>query len=102
MILLVLRLYFPENSIHVVVVDPGVGTARRPMAAKIGTQYYVGPDNGTITLLLEHAEKEGWKTRVSSIWINRNTGCRQCQLCFPRAGYFRPGGCAPGDGRSAH
>jgi len=30
--------YFPENSIHVVVVDLGVGTARRPMAAKIGTQ----------------------------------------------------------------
>jgi S-adenosyl-L-methionine hydrolase (adenosine-forming) len=54
--------YFPENSIHVVVVDPGVGTARRPMAAKIGTQYYVGPDNGTITLLLERAEKEGWAT----------------------------------------
>jgi S-adenosylmethionine hydrolase len=52
--------YFPENSIHVVVVDPGVGTSRRPMAAKIGVQYYVGPDNGTITLLLERAEKEGW------------------------------------------
>jgi S-adenosylmethionine hydrolase len=54
--------YFPENSIHVVVVDPGVGTSRRPMAARIGTQYYVGPDNGTITLLLERAEKEGWET----------------------------------------
>jgi S-adenosylmethionine hydrolase len=54
--------YFPENSVHVVVVDPGVGTARRPMAAKIGTQYYVGPDNGTITLLLEKAEKMGWET----------------------------------------
>lgn len=52
--------YFPENSIHVVVVDPGVGTTRRPLAAKIGTQYYIGPDNGTITLLLEQAVKEGW------------------------------------------
>lgn len=51
--------FFPENSIHVVVVDPGVGTARRPMAARIGNQYYVGPDNGTITLLLESAEKAG-------------------------------------------
>ncbi|MDX9992933.1 MAG: SAM-dependent chlorinase/fluorinase [Anaerolineales bacterium] len=30
--------YFPPNSIHVVVVDPGVGTARRPLAAKIGSQ----------------------------------------------------------------
>lgn len=55
--------YFPENSIHVVVVDPGVGTARRPMVARLGTQYYVGPDNGTITLLLERAEREGWETR---------------------------------------
>jgi S-adenosyl-L-methionine hydrolase (adenosine-forming) len=52
--------YFPENSVHVVVVDPGVGTNRRPMAAKIGTQYFVGPDNGIITLLLERAEQEGW------------------------------------------
>ena len=51
--------YFPPNSIHVVVVDPGVGTARRPMAAKIGNQYYVGPDNGTVTILLENAEKKG-------------------------------------------
>jgi S-adenosyl-L-methionine hydrolase (adenosine-forming) len=52
--------YFPKNSVHVVVVDPGVGTTRRPMAAKIGTQYFVGPDNGIITLLLERAEHEGW------------------------------------------
>lgn len=52
--------YFPANSVHVVVVDPGVGTARRPMAARIGNQYYVGPDNGTISMLLETAEREGW------------------------------------------
>ena len=52
--------FFPKNSVHVVVVDPGVGTARRPMAARIGDQYYVGPDNGTISVLLEYAEKEGW------------------------------------------
>src|SRR5688572_9831159 len=54
--------YFPENAIHLCVVDPGVGTARRPMAAKIGTQYYVGPDNGSVTMLLEKAEQAGWKT----------------------------------------
>jgi hypothetical protein len=52
--------YFPKGSIHVVIVDPGVGTARRPMAAHLGDWYYVGPDNGTITLLLERAEREGW------------------------------------------
>ena len=59
--------YFPENAIHLVVVDPGVGTARRPMAAKIGSQYYVGPDNGTITMLLEKAEQAGWKTEFVDI-----------------------------------
>lgn len=52
--------YFPKGTIHVVVVDPGVGTKRRPMAAKIGDWFYVGPDNGTITGLLERAESEGW------------------------------------------
>ena len=54
--------YFPKGSVHVVVVDPGVGTARRPMAAQIGDWYYVGPDNGTITGLLEQAEQAGWRT----------------------------------------
>lgn len=55
--------YFPKGSIHVVVVDPGVGTQRRPMVAQIGDWFYVGPDNGTITGLLERAEQEGWQTK---------------------------------------
>ena len=52
--------YFPKGTVHVVVVDPGVGTARRPMAARIGDWFYVGPDNGTITLVLARAEQESW------------------------------------------
>lgn len=55
--------YFPDGAIHVVVVDPGVGTARRPLAAQVGAQYYVGPDNGTITLWLERAESLGLPAR---------------------------------------
>ena len=62
--------YFPKGSIHVVVVDPGVGTARRPMAAQIGDWYYVGPDNGTITGLLEQAEQAGWQTNF--VELDRN------------------------------
>ena len=54
--------YFPKGSVHVVVVDPGVGTSRRPMAAQIGDWLYVGPDNGTISGLLERAEQAGWVT----------------------------------------
>lgn len=51
--------YFPAGTIHVVVVDPGVGTSRRPMAARIGGSYFVGPDNGILTLWLERAQREG-------------------------------------------
>ena len=52
--------YFPPDSVHIVVVDPGVGTQRRPIAARIGSQYFVAPDNGVLTLLYIRAEKEGW------------------------------------------
>jgi len=52
--------YFPPETIHTAVVDPGVGTTRRPIAARLGTQRFVGPDNGVVTSLLEYAEKQGW------------------------------------------
>jgi S-adenosylmethionine hydrolase len=50
--------YFPTGTIHVAVVDPGVGTQRRPLAARLGDQYFVCPDNGLLTLLLARAERE--------------------------------------------
>jgi S-adenosylmethionine hydrolase len=43
--------YFPKNTIHVLVVDPGVGTSRRPILVEAGGQYFIGPDNGGFTLL---------------------------------------------------
>jgi S-adenosylmethionine hydrolase len=46
------------------VVDPGVGTTRRPIAAQIGDQYYVGPDNGIFTPLMELAETKGQEIKV--------------------------------------
>lgn len=56
--------YFPENTVHIVVVDPGVGTARRPIAAQIGPQRFVGPDNGVFTPLLMRAEQENWPVKI--------------------------------------
>ncbi len=41
---------FPAGTVHVVVVDPGVGTARRPIVVESQDQYFVGPDNGVLTL----------------------------------------------------
>ncbi len=56
--------FFPEGSIHVVVVDPGVGTNRRVIAARCGAQYFVGPDNGLATLMLERAEQNGEPVKI--------------------------------------
>lgn len=77
--------FFPEGTIHVVVVDPGVGTARRGIAARFGSQYFVGPDNGLITLLLDQAIKnqeiihfvkldqpQYWLTEVSNVFHGRD------------------------------
>ncbi|RMD58950.1 MAG: hypothetical protein D6828_02215, partial [Nitrospirae bacterium] len=38
--------YFPKGSIHVAVVDPGVGSERRPILLSCGGHYFIGPDNG--------------------------------------------------------
>ena len=49
--------YFPHGTVHVVVVDPGVGTARRRIAAAAGGHYFVGPDNGCLSALLPSASR---------------------------------------------
>jgi len=47
---------FPEGTVHLVVVDPGVGTARRALAAEAAGHFFVAPDNGLLTSLPEDAE----------------------------------------------
>jgi S-adenosylmethionine hydrolase len=45
--------YFPGGSVHLAVVDPGVGSERRAVACAIADQLYVAPDNGLLTRVLE-------------------------------------------------
>lgn len=47
--------YFPAGSVHVVVVDPGVGTARLRLALRAGGSFFVGPDNGVLSPALPEA-----------------------------------------------
>jgi len=44
--------WFPDGTIHVAVVDPGVGTARAILYARIGAQQYIAPDNGLLSRLM--------------------------------------------------
>src|SRR5580704_13016840 len=43
--------YFPKKTTHVAVVDPGVGSARRPILMEAGGQCFVAPDNGVLSMV---------------------------------------------------
>ena len=45
--------YFPSRTIHVVIVDPGVGTDRRPILVSGEKQFFVAPDNGVLSVIYE-------------------------------------------------
>lgn len=45
--------YFPAKTIHVVVVDPGVGSERRPILVSGENQFFVAPDNGVLSMVYE-------------------------------------------------
>lgn len=48
--------YFPRGTIHLAVVDPGVGTERRPLLVEAEGNFFIGPDNGLFSLALEEKE----------------------------------------------
>jgi S-adenosyl-L-methionine hydrolase (adenosine-forming) len=49
--------YFPAGTVHVVVVDPGVGTARRPIILSTDRHHFVAPDNGVLSLICSREER---------------------------------------------
>jgi S-adenosylmethionine hydrolase len=51
--------YFPAGTVHLVVVDPGVGSRRRALAVSAAGHYFVGPDNGVFTPFLQEDVLEG-------------------------------------------
>jgi len=55
--------YFPRGTVHVVVVDPGVGTSRRPVLAQAAGQSFIAPDNGVLSMIYE---REKHKVRAIS------------------------------------
>ncbi len=79
--------YFPPDAIHVVVVDPGVGSSRRPIAIRVGDTVFIAPDNGVLTpavqacaaaqpeapILAIHLDRpEYWLPRVSKTFHGRD------------------------------
>jgi S-adenosyl-L-methionine hydrolase (adenosine-forming) len=49
--------YFPSGTVHMVIVDPGVGTARRPLIVTSERHHFVAPDNGVLSLIYQKEER---------------------------------------------
>jgi S-adenosyl-L-methionine hydrolase (adenosine-forming) len=49
--------HYPANTVHMVIVDPGVGSARRPLLVTTGNHFFLAPDNGVLSLVYEREER---------------------------------------------
>ncbi len=72
---------FPTGTIHVAVVDPGVGTDRAILCAKIADRYFIAPDNGLLSFvaarqapeqIVKLTEPRYWREKVSSTFHGRD------------------------------
>lgn len=54
--------YFPADTVHVVVVDPGVGSDRQPILSRMGEFWFIAPDNGVLTLVERDVRRTGGLT----------------------------------------
>jgi S-adenosylmethionine hydrolase len=73
--------YFPDGTVFLIVVDPGVGTQRRPIAVKAGNYQFVAPDNGVLSYALsqfedydayELTEPQYWLSQLSNTFHGRD------------------------------
>jgi len=73
--------YFPSDTVHVGVVDPGVGGKRRPIAVLADNHFFVGPDNGLFSPIIEAQrhidiihlkEKRYWRHTISRTFHGRD------------------------------
>lgn len=72
--------YFPAGTVHVAVIDPGVGTARPALACYYDGHYFIGPDNGLFDFCARAApplaarlsRREFWRTTISNTFHGRD------------------------------
>ena len=72
--------FFPKGTIHLAVIDPGVGTERCAIAIRAGSRFFVGPDNGLFSFVLKQTgwearkleNRQFWKSKLSSTFHGRD------------------------------
>lgn len=86
--------HFPIGTVHLVVVDPGVGTSRAALAARAGGFFFLGPDNGVLSLALGlHPEAEVRSIQSQEIILQPVSSTFHGRDVFaPAAAYLAAGG----------
>ena len=84
---------FPSGTLHVAVVDPGVGTARRLVYVEIGAQRYLAPDNGLLSLLSsQERPKQIRALENSQYWLVKQSATFQGRdILAPAAAHLANG-----------
>lgn len=61
--------YFPRATVHLAVVDPGVGSARRPLLVTTAHASFIGPDNGLFSFALDEPDAQAWVLDRPAWWL---------------------------------
>ncbi len=85
------RRYFPAETVHTIVVDPGVGSSRHPVLCRMGNAWFIAPDNGVLTLIEREERRNGGIVSHRSI-ENQQYMLPDAKQYLPRSRYF----CASG------
>ncbi len=86
--------YFPLNSIHLVVVDPGVGSERRPILVMTDHYYFIGPDNGVFSHVYRMSREQLEVTHITAehyFLPSRGATFHGRDIFAPVAAYFSKG-----------
>jgi S-adenosyl-L-methionine hydrolase (adenosine-forming) len=90
--------WFPPGTVHVVVVDPGVGTDRRPLVARLDDQIVVAPDNGIVGLLWSRSRRrQAWTLEADLGLPERSSTFDGRDLFSPAGASLAAGLVAPED-----
>ncbi|MEM3550151.1 MAG: S-adenosyl-l-methionine hydroxide adenosyltransferase family protein [Candidatus Bathyarchaeia archaeon] len=85
--------YFPDGTIHVAVVDPGVGTKRKPIIIETSRAHFIGPDNGVLVLAASHMDiKDVYEIKNPKFMLSKVSATFHGRDIFaPAAAYLSKG-----------
>ena len=81
--------YFPDGTIHMAVVDPGVGSERNPIIVESDHHYFVGPDNGIFSYIFENKSSKVYKITADEYFLdNISSSFHGRDIFSPIAGHL--------------